>query len=314
MKFNLLVFFIILFIIIFIVVKKTQHEKSNTNKLNTTIRNDDEIVYSDSDDRLVMNQPIYDRDLNITNTRLIQNFGGAKNKWKAHMALRDGNPENTPCWQLCNFVKFIRVDVQFHDNGNILNIKHKQGQEKAAIHDGDYVIIAGDDGYYHQFGVLGPSCSDQDEWSPCFSQDNGLFNETKNENGQTVIDWEKSPPVDRFAIHQIFLFDQSDSDEMKPLLKEKPFYIKFIKFSDNSPSPFEGSYLNIIENTGYHVICNTGQGRLSNLLGYWDNADNWNTSTFVLRNSSVQLGNKDIKECVNCSAQFTTSEKANICG
>lgn len=314
MKFNLVIFYIILIVIIvsivFIVVKKTQHEKSN--KLNTTIINDDGIVYSDSDDRLVLNQPIYDADLNITNTRLIQNFGGIKNKWKAHMALRDGNPKNTPCWQLCNFVKFIRVDIQFQNNGNILNIQ--QIQDKAPIRDGDYVIIAGDDGYYHQFSVLGPSCSDSNEWSPCFSQDNGLFNETKNENGQTVIDWKTPPLSNRFAIHQIFLFDQSDSGETKPLLKEKPFFIQFIKFSDNSPSSFEGSYLNIIDNTGYHVECNTGQGRLKDLLGYWNNADDWNTSTFVLRNSSVQLGQKDSKECVNCSPQFTTNEKATICG
>jgi hypothetical protein len=109
------------------------------------------------------------------------------------------------------------------------------------------------------------------------------------------------------------LFDQSDSDEPKPLQKGKPFILQFIKFSDNSPSPYEGSYLNIIDNTGYSAHCNTGEGYLHNLLGYWYNADNWITSTFVLKDSSVQQGVGDEKECQNCSPQFTSTEKATLC-
>lgn len=117
----------------------------------------------------------------------------------------------------------------------------------------------------------------------------------------------KNEASNRFAIHRVYLFDQSDNTTLgntMPLLKDQPFYIQFLKFSDNSYSPFEGFYLNVIDNTQYYADCNSADGRLRNLLGYWNNAENWITSTFILK-SSLQ--------CQNCLQQLTSDERSNLC-
>ena len=130
------------------------------------------------------------------------------------------------------------------------------------------------------------------------------MNETKNDQGQTIIDWDSPElPPHRFAIHQLSLFDRYDehNSPKKPLVKGQPFFIQFIKFSDNSPSPFDGLYLRIMDDSSrYSAICNTANMRLFSLLGYWDDASDYSTSTFVLKDSSVQQGLSDDREGQNC--------------
>lgn len=148
-------FLIVLIILVCIIVINLKLGKKEETKSLQTVTGEDEVVYSNTTDRLELFQPLYNLHTDIVDTKLIANFGGSQNKWKAHMAVQqamDNDHKHNPCWRLCNFVKFISVDVQFDSSGNIVHIQPRQD----VIYDGDYIIIVGDDGYSHQFGVLGP--------------------------------------------------------------------------------------------------------------------------------------------------------------